>query len=61
MALSTTLDKGLAQYFCIVWDVLGQSHLFSAAVTMGLVLTGVHILLMLESCVHVGWMCIDVH
>ena len=61
MALSTTLDKGLAQYSYMVWGVLVQSLLFSAAVTVGLVLTGVHILQMLELCVHVGWMCIHVH
>ena len=57
MAISTTLDKGLAQYSYMVWGVLEQSPLFSAAVTVGLGLTGVHILEMLELCVHVGWTC----
>ena len=61
MAISTTLDEGLGQYTYMVWGVLGQSHLFSAAVTVELGSTGVRILLMLELSVHVGWMCIHVY
>ena len=39
-------------YIYMVWDVLGLSPLFSAAVTVGLAPTGVHILEMLVLCAH---------
>ena len=42
------LVKGLAQYSWILWDVLEQSPLFSAAVIEGLVVSTVHIHKMLE-------------
>ena len=42
------LDKGLAQYSWIVWDVLEMSPLFWTAVIMGLVLPTVHIIQILE-------------
>ena len=58
MAIDTTLDEELAQYFYMVWDVLGQNLLFWAAVTVELGVAVVHIILTLELFVHVGWMCI---
>ena len=42
------LDKGLAQYSWIVWDVLEQSPLFSAALIEGLVVSTVQTHKMLE-------------
>ena len=58
MATSTTLDKGLAQYFYMVWDALEQSQPSWTVVTVGLALTGAHILMMLELCVHVSCICV---
>ena len=47
------LDKGQAQYFCVIWVVLEESPLFWAAV---IGLAHVHILKMLElSVLHVSY------
>ena len=53
MALNTTLDEELDQYFYMGWDVLGQSLHYWAAVTEELGVAGAHIILMLELSVHV--------
>ena len=57
MAIDTTLDEELAQYFYMVWDVLGQNLPYWVAVTEGLGVAGVDIMRMLELSVHVGWLC----
>ena len=48
------LDKGLAQYFCVIWTVLEESLLFWGVVVKGL--AHVHIPEMLElSVLHVSY------
>ena len=46
--LAQHLDKELAQYSYVMWDVLEMNRLFWTAVMMGLVVPTVHICMILE-------------